>query len=123
MTLTSAWLVFASILLNASASVLLKFASRTWGGPLPESISWKFVLLNGSVMICYFAAFVAYGLALRHLPVSKAYIMITVGTQAILLVAGVCFLGERYNVLAWVGLAFVVAGVSLISMGTLQGTR
>lgn len=117
MSALSAALVAASIALNASASILLKFASRSWTQTFLQELTVRVILLNLAVILCYFAAFVTYGLALRHLPVSKAYILITAGTQAVLLVAGIGLLGEKYSTLSWLGLFLIVGGVCLLALG------
>lgn len=121
MSALSVALVVASIALNASASILLKLASRSWTLSLNE-VTAKIIVLNGAVVVCYLAAFVTYGLALKHMPISKAYILITAGTQAVLLIAGISFLGEKYSLLSWLGLVLIVAGVSLLALGMVENT-
>lgn len=120
MSTLSVVFIAASIALNASASILLKFASRSWTLSSMQELTIKLILLNGAVILCYFAAFVTYGLALKHMPVSKAYILITAGTQAILLVVGIGLLGEKYSILSWIGLILIIAGVSLLALGMVE---
>lgn len=65
-------------------------------------------LATGASWLCYFRA-LKLGDAARVAPVDKLSIVLVA-------VFGVLFLGERLSASAWVGVAFVVAGVLLMTL-------
>lgn len=113
------WITAASILCaivsNVTASVLLKRFALTLNEEHQTLASGGNWLIAGMALTAYALAFAAYAFALRSLPVSKAYAVITFGTQAILILAGTVFFGERIGLPAWVGFGLVVLGLTLIS--------
>lgn len=111
-------LLVSAILSNALASILLKkFSTQRTGSSLLGVPS--LLHLGGSVFF-YGLAFLVYALLLRTLPASKAYTLMTFGAQAALIVLGILFFNEKYNLTAWAGLGLVVIGLLLVSRGALQ---
>lgn len=113
MTLSTIGLVVAAIAANAVASLLLKRVA-THSSDASSVLTLHTLTFGGVALSFYAVAFVVYALILRTLPVSKAYTLITFGAQAVLILAGAYFYGERYGPMAWVGLLMVVVGILLI---------
>jgi multidrug transporter EmrE-like cation transporter len=122
------WITWALILtgvgLNAAAQLLLKVATR----PLAHFAQFNADSLGESTMIllkspsfwagmvCYGASLCVWLAALAKAPVSTAYPMLSLGYVA---VAAVSFLwlGESMGPAKVLGIAFICAGVVLVSRG------
>lgn len=118
MNLLNITLLVSAILSNALASILLKKFSTQGSGS--DLLSVPSLLHLGGSVFFYGLAFLVYALLLKTLPVSKAYTLMTFGAQAALIVLGILFFDEKYNLTAWIGLTLVVIGLLLVSRGALQ---
>ena len=111
-------LLLGGVLLNASAQLLLKAATRHSGELIADSgqISWVSVMqLLGAVplwfgMACYVISLVVWLGALSRVPVSLAYPMLSIGYVVNAFAAAVLF-GEALSVPKLAGIALICAGV------------
>jgi multidrug transporter EmrE-like cation transporter len=107
-----------SVVCNVCASTLLKISART---PVADLIAFKdpaaAVTLAGS-LAAYGAAFVAYFLTLRQLPVSLAYVAITSAAVVSLGLVGVLLFREPVHARQLAGFALALAGLAFIVSGT-----
>lgn len=111
---TKTFIIFA-IFSNMMASVFLKMASAY----IPEKLSFinlKGFLFAGGALAFYATSFLLYAFVLRGMPVSKAYLYITFGSQISLLVVGAFLFSERYEPIAWLGIFLVLLGVILVGI-------
>lgn len=113
MTSATIWLILAAIVGNAAASILLKQYAisdqsfdQTW-----RVSNWALPL---AALVVYAASFVIYAIVLRTAPVSKAYTLITFGTQTVLILMGALMFSERINLNGAIGLVLIVAGLMLV---------
>ncbi len=112
----------AALVLNATANLMMKFGMERFKasgvtaaqglGTLVGALAGNWVLILG---LCLFAAnVVLYTFALKGVPISVAYpIMTTVGFVIIVVVAGI-YLRERLSAAQWVGVGLILAGVWLV---------
>lgn len=109
--------VITAILANVLASILLKQAAMH---SVEDALALppKMLVLGSLALLSYAISFAFYALVLRSMPVSKAYTLITFGAQAGLLFAGIFIFGERYESMAWIGLAMVCCGLVLVARST-----
>jgi len=114
------WLILIlGIVSNASASVLVKMAMmppRKFP-TLDDSIrsvvcNWPFWLGLG----LYGAAFVLYAAALARLPLNVAHPVLTSGAVATVALLSVLIFREPFYWTTIAGIAFVIAGVALITL-------
>lgn len=117
MTLSTLILLIFAIATNATASILLKYSSTQFFENR-ISLQRNAFLLAGLSLIFYAASFIIYAMVLRVMPISRAYLLITFGAQAILLFIGAIFFGETYELTTWVGIFLVVIGLLLVVMGS-----
>jgi multidrug transporter EmrE-like cation transporter len=113
--------LFASIFCAVLGQLLLKatvmkldgvdFAS---GSFLPHLIKLLTSPLFYLAMCVYFSSMILYLIALSKLELSLAYPMVAVN-YAIILVCGKLFFNEKVTALRWIGVAFIIAGVVLVS--------
>ncbi len=120
------WITWALILtgvgLNAAAQLLLKVATR----PLAHFTGFSAEMLGGAVailfrsppfwtgMLCYAASVCVWLAALSKAPVSTAYPMLSLGYVVVAAVS-VLWLGESMGPAKVLGIAFICAGVVLVS--------
>lgn len=112
------WLILLlGILTNASASVLVKMALMpprkfpTFADPMDALSNWPFWL----GLTLYGSAFLLYAAALALLPLNVAHPILTSGAVVAVALFSVFIFGEPFQWTTGVGVAFVVAGVSLIT--------
>lgn len=118
-------LVLTGVVLNAVAQTLLKHGTNRLG-PVGFSLSqalpvglrvlgdWPFLL----GLACYAVSLVVWIAALTRVPVTVAYPMLSIGYIINALIARF-WLGETMGLNGWLGIAFIVLGVTLIAR---QGT-
>ncbi|HMM51088.1 MAG TPA: SMR family transporter [Burkholderiaceae bacterium] len=118
-------LVLTGVVLNAVAQTLLKHGTNRLG-PVEFSLSqalpvglrvlsdWPFLL----GLACYAVSLVVWIAALTRVPVTVAYPMLSIGYIINALIARF-WLGETMGLNGWLGIAFIVLGVTLIAR---QGT-
>ena len=118
-------LAFA-LLMNATANLLMKVGAKDamrsikGGDLLSQGVVTAVLRVAGSPLlmlgIVLFAANVlAYIYALQRIPISVAYpIMVSTGFLIIVAVSGV-LLGERLNMLQWIGSLLILLGVVLVA--------
>ena len=117
--------LMAGVLLNATAQLLLKVATR----PLAHFSVFNADTLNSSVlilfksmpfwtgMVCYAASVCVWVAALSKAPVSTAYPMLSLGYVVVAAVS-VLWLGESMGPAKVLGIALICAGVILVSRST-----
>jgi len=114
-------LVLTGVVLNAVAQTLLKHGTNRLG-PVEFSLSqalplglrilsdWPFLL----GLACYGVSLVVWIAALTRVPVTVAYPMLSIGYIINALIARY-WLGETMGLNGWLGIAFIVLGVTLIA--------
>jgi multidrug transporter EmrE-like cation transporter len=118
-------LLLGGVLLNATAQLLLKAATRQSGELVADSgqISWSSVIqVLGAVplwvgLACYGVSVVVWLGALSRVPVSVAYPMLSIGYVVNAFAAALLF-GEALSVGKLAGIAMICAGV--ITLARLQ---
>ena len=114
------WLILVlGILSNASASVLIKLAMMpprkfpVISDPLSVLRNWPLCL----GLAFYGTAFVLYAAALARLPLNVAHPILTSGAVATVALFSFMILREPFPRTTVAGIAFVMTGVALISLG------
>lgn len=114
-------LVLTGVVLNAVAQTLLKHGTNRLG-PVEFSLSqalplglrilsdWPFLL----GLACYGVSLVVWIAALTRVPVTVAYPMLSIGYIINALIARY-WLGETMGPGGWLGIGFIVLGVTLIA--------
>jgi small multidrug resistance pump len=112
------WLILIlGIASNASASVLVKMAMMpprkfpSLSEPMAALSNWPFWVGLG----LYGAAFLLYAAALARLPLNVAHPVLTAGAVATVALCSVVIFREPFHWTTAVGIALVIAGVSLIT--------
>ncbi|PPC88450.1 MAG: hypothetical protein CTY31_02190 [Hyphomicrobium sp.] len=113
MTIATVWLILAAIVGNATASILLKQYANS-DQSLDATLRMSQLVLPLAAMAVYAASFVIYAIVLRTAPVSKAYTLITFGTQTVLIVMGALMFNERVNLVGALGLGLIITGLILV---------
>ena len=124
MTLPTFSIIFAGVLLNAVAQLLLKAGARALGqvsvGSLASlmAAAWNagtqpWVLLG---LVCYFISAGLWILALTRVDVTVAYPMLSIGYVVAALLAWQIF-GEPLTANRVLGIAIILAGVVVLSRG------
>ena len=122
MTLVTWCLLLGGVLLNASAQLLLKAATRHSGELIADSgrISWVSVMhLFSAVplwigMSCYVISLVVWLGALSRVPVSVAYPMLSIGYVVNAFAAAMLF-GEALSVGKLAAIGLICAGVFMLA--------
>jgi multidrug transporter EmrE-like cation transporter len=118
MQLNDLALLLAAVASNVCASLTLKWASlsREADGP-----SWsvfhlqqKEILVVTGALVFYALSFAAYMFALRKVPVSIAYPVITGLTTLILVLAARPLFGEQLSISNLIGMCLVLTGSFLL---------
>lgn len=112
------WLILiVGIVANASASVLIKFATMpprrfpSLSDPGAALSNWAFWLGLGM----YGAAFLLYAAALARLPLNVAHPILTSGAVVVVFLSSILFFREPFHWTIALGIVFVVTGVALIT--------
>jgi multidrug transporter EmrE-like cation transporter len=124
MTLPTFSIIFAGVLLNSVAQLLLKAGARALGhvsvGSLASlmAAAWNagtqpWVLLG---LVCYFISAGLWILALTRVDVTVAYPMLSIGYVIAALLAWQIF-GEPLTANRVLGIAIILAGVVVLSRG------
>jgi multidrug transporter EmrE-like cation transporter len=115
-------LILTGVGLNAAAQLLLKVATR----PLAHFAEFNADILGSSLvilakslpfwagMLCYGTSVCVWLAALSKAPVSTAYPMLSLG-YVVVAVVSVMWLGESMGPAKVLGIAFICAGVILVS--------
>ena len=121
MTLSAFALILTGVLLNAAAQLFLKAGTNTLGVVSFSTGEWLSqaarVGLNPHIiggMLCYAFSLVAWVMALSRVPVSIAYPMLSIG-YIVTAIAAYFLFGESLGLSRWLGIAFIIIGVWLIS--------
>jgi multidrug transporter EmrE-like cation transporter len=121
MTAAAFALLMTGVLLNAVAQLLLKagtnalgvltLSRETWAGTLMSmATQGHFALGIG----CYALSVVVWIFGLSRVPVSMAYPLLSVG-YVVNAVAAHYLLGEAVTLSRWLGIGFIVIGVTLVA--------
>jgi multidrug transporter EmrE-like cation transporter len=114
-------LIMAGVLLNAAAQLLLKAGTNAVGHfefsvgnlvPVGMKLGLEPHILGG--VACYVVSLVVWIMGLSRVPVSIAYPMLSIGYVVNALAAWYLF-GESLTAQKIVGIAFIVAGVFLVT--------
>ena len=121
MTLTAFAFLFAGVLLNAAAQLLLKagtnvlgvltLARDTWPDTLVQMATQRYFVLGAA---CYVLSLFVWILGLSRVPVSIAYPLLSLG-YILNAVAAHYLFGESVTLLRWLGIGFIVIGVWLVA--------
>ncbi len=121
MSLLSFALIFAGVMLNAAAQILMKTGTNAVGhfefsmeNILPIGLKlateWHIV----TAMFCYAFSVVVWILALSRVPVSIAFPMLSMA-YVVNAVAAYYLLGEPFNPTKLVGMGVIILGVIILS--------
>ena len=106
-----AWVfLFGAVLLNALASISLKFASQQKLPIKPSAVEPILVLGYLGSAALYVGAFVLYAVSLRGLPLHVAHPLSTALPIVIVAISSVALFGEKIGVVALLGLALIAIG-------------
>lgn len=111
------FILFIGILTNASASILIKYATMpprrfpSLADPGAALSNWAFWLGLG----LYGAAFLLYAAALARLPLNVAHPILTSGAIVVVFLSSILFFREPFHWTVGLGILFVLAGVVLIT--------
>lgn len=111
------FILFLGIACNASASVLIKFATMaprkfpSFSDPLAIIYNWPF----WCGLILYGGAFLLYAEALARLPLNVAHPILTSGAVVTVAICSIFVFGEPFHWATAVGILLVIAGVFLIT--------
>lgn len=121
MNLVSFGLIFAGVMLNAAAQILMKAGTNAVGyfefsGANILPIGWKLVTEWHIVaaLFCYAISVVIWVLALSRVPVSIAFPMLSMA-YVVNAVAAWYLLGEAFNPAKLAGMGVIILGVIIIS--------
>lgn len=120
MTLQSFLLILTGVLLNAVAQLALKASVRDHGaielggGALPAAVQVAGEPALWLGLLCYGVSVIVWILALSRVDVSIAYPMLSIGYIINALIARY-WLGETMGLGGWLGIGFIVLGVTLIA--------
>lgn len=113
--------LFAGVLLNAVAQLLLKAGTNVLGVITLTRDNWSGEFSRMAVephfiggVACYGVSLIVWILGLSRVPVSIAYPMLSLG-YVINAVAAHYLLGESVTLTRWLGIGFIVLGVWLVA--------
>ena len=114
-------LLFAGVLLNAVAQLLLKAGTNVLGVITIARDDWASQFGRMAVephfiggAACYAISLIVWILGLSRVPVSIAYPMLSLG-YIINAIAAHYLLGESVTLARWLGIGFIVVGVWLVA--------
>ena len=120
MTLAAFGFLFAGVLLNAAAQLLLKAGTNATGVLTLTRDTWPDTLLQMATQrhfalgaACYVLSLFVWILGLSRVPVSIAYPLLSIGYIVNAIAAHYLF-GEAVTVSRWLGIGFIVVGVWLV---------
>src|SRR5690625_4061838 len=105
-----------AILSNAGASVLLKIVNQRAG----HASGWlEFATIGyvGSALLFYVTLFVVFSVIIVTLRVIRAYVVMTIGAQILLVLAGVFLLGESLTLTGVIGMVLLFVGICMVTQG------
>jgi drug/metabolite transporter (DMT)-like permease len=121
MTWTAFSFLFAGVVLNAAAQLLLKAGTNVLGVISLTRANWVGELGRMSVephflggAACYGISLIVWIIGLSRVPVSIAYPMLSLG-YVINAIAAHYLLGESVSMARWGGIGFIVLGVWLVA--------
>ena len=113
--------LFAGVLLNAGAQLLLKAGTNVLGVITPTAADWpqQFgrIALEPHIvagLACYVVSVVVWIVGLSRVPVSIAYPLLSLG-YIINAIAAHYLFGEVVTVSRWLGIGFIIVGVWLVA--------
>ena len=117
-------IIFAGVLLNSAAQLMLKAGARTLGtvamgsGASLTAAAWNAATQPWIVLglVCYFVSAGLWILALTRVDVTVAYPMLSMGYVIAALLAWQ-FFGESLNPTRLMGIAIILVGVVVLSRG------
>jgi multidrug transporter EmrE-like cation transporter len=110
MTLASLSFIFAGVLLNATAQLLLKAGTNAM--PLGLRLAIEPHILGG--LACYGISVVVWIVGLSKIPVSIAYPMLSVG-YVVNAVAAHYLFGETLTAMRLTGIGIIIVGVFIVA--------
>ena len=115
--------LMGGVLLNACAQLLLKAGTNVLGVLTLTRESWPDTLLKMATqgyfalgIGCYALSVFVWILGLSRVPVSVAYPLLSVG-YVVNAVAAHFLFGETVSLTRWLGIGFIVIGVTLVARG------
>lgn len=121
MSLNAFSLLFAGVLLNAVAQLLLKAGTNVLGVITLTRDDWASQFGRMAVephfiggVACYAISLIVWIVGLSRVPVSIAYPMLSLG-YIINAIAAHYLLGESVTLARWLGIGFIVVGVWLVA--------
>ncbi len=121
MNLVSFALIFAGVMLNATAQILMKAGTNAVGHfefsmqnilPIGLKLATEWHII--AALVCYAVSVVVWILALSRVPVSIAFPMLSMA-YVVNALAAWYFLGEAFNPTKLIGMAIIILGVVIIS--------
>jgi len=121
MTLAAFAFLFAGVLLNAGAQLLLKAGTNVLGVLTLTRETWPDTLMRMATQhyfalgaACYVLSIFVWILGLSRVPVSIAYPLLSLGYIVNAIAAHYLF-GEAVTATRWIGIGFIVVGVWLVA--------
>jgi multidrug transporter EmrE-like cation transporter len=121
MTAAAFAFLMTGVLLNAAAQLLLKAGTNALGVLTLTRETWSDTLLRmatqGHFALgfgCYALSVIVWIFGLSRVPVSMAYPLLSVG-YVVNAVAAHFLFGEAVTVSRWLGIGFIVIGVTLVA--------
>ena len=121
MTAAAFAFLMTGVLLNAVAQLLLKAGTNALGVLTLSRETWADTLMSMATqghfalgIGCYAMSVVVWVFGLSRVPVSIAYPLLSVG-YVVNAVAAHYLLGEAVSASRWVGIGFIVLGVTLVA--------
>ena len=113
--------LFAGVVLNAGAQLLLKAGTNTLGVITLTRDNWGDMLWKMGTqgffvagVVCYMISLLVWIIGLSRVPVSVAYPMLSLG-YVINAVAAYYLFGESVTITRWLGIGFIIVGVWLVA--------
>lgn len=120
MTWTAFSFLFAGVLLNAGAQLLLKSGTNALG-VIGAGSDWARQIARAALephivagLGCYVISVAVWIVGLSRVPVSIAYPMLSLG-YVVNAVAAHYLLGESVTLSRWLGIGFIIVGVWLVA--------
>jgi multidrug transporter EmrE-like cation transporter len=121
MSIAAMAFLMAGVLLNAAAQLLLKAGTNVLGVLSLTRDTWPDTLLKMATqgyfalgIACYGISVFVWILGLSRVPVSIAYPLLSVG-YVVNAIAAYYLFGEAVTPTRWLGIGFIVVGVTLVA--------